>query len=94
MTQKQKSSSTRSSVLSCVTRAQLKVLERLFADEINEKFPSQFKSKHLAVLESEGYVRQVETTLPGRFPVKVKGWALTVKGHFTYCQSCADEPDP
>lgn len=68
--------------------AKLKVLERLFGDAIAGSQVSQFKSKFLAELEREGLVEHVELVLTGRFPVHVKGWVLTIKGHMVYCQSC------
>lgn len=69
-------------------REQLKVLERIFAAEIFGKPIAQFRSKHLSGLEESGYVLRAEATLPGRFPVIIRGWILTERGRMAYCESC------
>lgn len=69
-------------------KADLKLLERIFEAEINGTLPAQLKSQRLPDLAKEGYVEAVCRTLPGRFPVRVKGWVLTELGRYTYCSSC------
>jgi hypothetical protein len=73
-----------------MTKAELKVLERVFTAEIDGALPAQFKSKLLPEMEKAGYVVQIEETLGGRFPVKIKGWALTELGRMTHCASCGE----
>lgn len=84
---------TSSSKSSLLPARDLKLLERVFTGEIEaamkgHALPVQIKSKRMLVLESEGYVEEVTVTLPGRFPVRVTGWVLTVRGNYAYCSSC------
>lgn len=52
------------------------------------------KSKLAKQLAKDGYLELCQVTLPGRFPVVIEGYKLTMLGHFTYCTSdlCADLP--
>lgn len=84
-----------------MTKAELKMLEKMFAAEIDaalSKAPVtrvfQSRSKVIEVLREQGMVEPIEVTLRGRFPVVVKGWGLTMLGHATYCFSCDDELSP
>lgn len=78
-----------------MNKRDLRLLEKVFASDIDTErvVPYQSKSKGYERLEKEGYVCKVEMVFPGRFPVVVKGWTLTLLGNFTYCMSCKDEPD-
>ena len=69
-------------------KSDLKLLERIFAAEINNALPYQGKPKRYRELEEEGYVEHVTVTLPGRFPVQISGWVLTHKGRYAYCNEC------
>lgn len=72
-----------------MTKSDLAILERVFEREIFGHI-YQSKAKRMQWLCDNGYVEYVEYVLPGRFPVKVKGWALTHKGRMTYCETCRD----
>lgn len=66
------------------------LLEKLFVNEmIPGSLPFPSKSKQYERLEAEGYVQSAVAILPGRFPVKIKGWVLTPLGHMEYCRHCA-----
>jgi hypothetical protein len=71
-----------------LNRTELRLLEKLFTADVFNQSPMQLRSKHLAGLEARGLVEQVQRTLPGRLPVVVKGWALTLRGHYAYCSNC------
>lgn len=74
-------------------RSHIRVLERIFCEEILGNPPAQFRSKHLATLKDAGYVQPMEAVLPGRFPVKISGWALTHRGRMAYGEWCQKQPD-
>ena len=70
-----------------MTNAQYKLLEKVFAAEIEGRIhPS--KDKRYKVLEAEGCVEHVFHQVgKDRFgPIVVTGWALTHKGRIIYCQ--------
>jgi hypothetical protein len=78
-----------------ITKAELRVLEKMFAHEINvamshSKLPPIFQSKAkiLDRLKDKGLVEPVEHELGGRFPMTIKGYLLTHSGRLTYCASC------
>lgn len=78
-----------------ITRAELKVLEKMFEAEIDHamrkiKLPYcyQSKSKLLPALEEKRLIERVKFTLGGRFAMEIEGWALTHSGRFTYCANC------
>jgi hypothetical protein len=77
-----------------MTKAELQILEHIFTAEIEGRLPFQFGRRgdpKLALkLESEGYIQRMERTLGGRFPMQVKGWALTLCGNLAYCTWCKD----
>lgn len=68
---------------------ELRTLEAMFAAEVEGRLPYQTKSKLVRKLADEGYCEPMEITLPGRFPVVLTGWRLTLRGHTTYCYNCA-----
>lgn len=81
------------------TKAELKMLEKLFAAEIEGAVNGglgivQSKSKLLLQMEADGLVRRVKRELkPDRFgPIVVEGWELTLHGNFAYCMTCHDGP--
>ncbi len=71
-----------------LTKKDFKLLEKLFTADMFDRLPFQSPNKHLFNLEERGLVQQMQITLPGRFPVVVKGWALTIRGHYAYCSNC------
>lgn len=82
-----------------MTRAELKMLEKLFAAEVEAGVSGQplrgivqSKSKLLPKLEAEGFVQKVRRELPpDRFgAIVVEGWELTLAGNMAYCMSCDD----
>jgi hypothetical protein len=80
--------------LTKLTKADLKILERIFDAEVEDRLPAQFKSKRLAKLIADGFVEPMTRTfgqdrLGG---IKVEGWALTDRGRTVYCQSVANDP--
>jgi hypothetical protein len=76
-----------------MTKAELKMLERAFACEIEGRL-LQTKSKLAQQLVCDGYLVSVEERIP--FPplgtMTVAGFRLTLLGNLTYCMSCGDEP--
>lgn len=74
-----------------MTKADLRILERLFDAEIVGLLPAQLRSKRLAQLRTDGYVEEMTVTFPGRFPIMVTGWCLTHLGRYVYCESCGDD---
>jgi hypothetical protein len=74
-----------------MTKAELKLLERVFAKEITGNI-LQSKNKRYRALEDRGYVKKIKLkTLvfcSGWMPLIIKGWALTIRGHIAYCESC------
>lgn len=73
--------------------AEMKMLERLFAAEVEGRLPLQSRAKILTKMESDGLVRRMkETVAVDRFgPMVIEGWCLTILGNMTYCMSC-EEP--
>ena len=82
-----------------MTRAELKMLEKLYGAEVEAALSGHFlrgivqsRSKLLPKLEAEGYVRRVRHETRDRFgPFVVEGWELTLEGNFAYCMTC-DSP--
>lgn len=74
-----------------VTKKDLRMLEYFFKVCELEGRLVQRKSKHLFELEKKGLIEKAEFVIygtpPGRFPVTVSGWKLTLKGHMTYCMN-------
>ena len=72
-----------------LTKRDFELLGRIFMAEIQNLLPAQIGgSKAVGSLQERGYIAPYEKTLPGRFPVTVRGWALTDTGRFTYCLNC------
>lgn len=46
------------------------------------------KSRYVHELVEEGLLVQSEVVIPGSFPVRVKGYAITERGIFEYSQCC------
>lgn len=72
-----------------MTATDFKLLERIFAAEIENRLPAQLKSKHLPRLEKEGWITPCVVELGGRFPMTIAGWQLTLLGHYTFCRECS-----
>lgn len=74
-----------------LNKRDFQLLGRVFEAEIANRLPAQIGgSKAIASLQDRGYIVALEGTLPGRFPVTLRGWALTEAGRITYCQNCTD----
>lgn len=76
-----------------MTKAQYGALEKLFQAEVESamegKYPIvQSKAKVYRELAEEGLAEEMKITLPGRFPVVITGWTLTLAGHYAYCSTC------
>lgn len=77
-----------------INNADFKILERVFAAEIESRLPAQIgKSRRVVTLEERGLIEPITRTLGGRFPVTVKGHALTQRGRIIYCQACTAVED-
>lgn len=78
-----------------MTKAELKMLERAFAAEIEDRLPFQSRSQLAFDLAAEGLLQPMQVDFKAdRFgPIVVKGWQLTHLGRMTYCVSC-DAPPP
>ena len=76
-----------------MTKTRMKMLERAFAAEVEDRLPFQSRSLLAHKLAEEGYLQPMEVSFkPDRFgPIVVKGWQLTHAGRITYCQSCDDD---
>lgn len=79
-----------------MNKADLKILERIYADEIDSAlsgrpYVSQIRGKRVEELATMGYVKRVTERLGGRFPVTISGYQLTLMGNAAYCMSCADD---
>ena len=80
-----------------MNKAELKLLELAFAAQLP---PGKIRliqprpSKTLRSLVDRDYLTPATVTLPGRFPVTVTGYELTLLGHMAYCHSCADVEEP
>jgi hypothetical protein len=83
-----------------MTKAELDMLAKLYSAEVEAALSHdplrsvvQTKSKVMRKLVEEGFAKEVERTTPGRFPVRVKGYELTLQGNFAYCMSCGHDGD-
>jgi hypothetical protein len=80
-----------------MSKAMLKMLERAYEAEIESALTKvsdliQPKNKKLAdELVADGYLEEGQYTIPGRFPVTIKGYRLTHLGRITYCSTCEGE---
>ena len=79
-----------------MTKAKIKMLERIFALEIEGRLPFQSKSKVLLELEQAGMVERYRREYPpDRFgKIVVDGWALSQIGRFEYCTWASEQPMP
>lgn len=76
-------------------KAELKMLEKLFAAEVDAALSGQelrgivqSKSKLLPKLEADGLVQRVKREFPSRFGrLTIEGWQLTLAGNAAYCLS-------
>lgn len=74
-----------------LNRRDFELLGQVFTAEIQDILPAQIgKSKSVKSLQERGFIEPYERILPGRFPVRVSGWALTHAGRIAYCQNCSD----
>jgi hypothetical protein len=73
---------------SALSNRELKMLERMFEDEVMGHWPFQTKAKIIYRLEERGMVCGLERHYPpDRFgPIVVSGWSLTHLGRYLYCQ--------
>jgi hypothetical protein len=83
-----------------MTKAEIDMLAKLYAAEVEAALSHdplravvQTRSKVARKLAEEGFAKAVERTTPGRFPVKVKGYELTLQGNFAYCMVCGYDGD-
>ena len=81
-----------------MTKAEMKVLEKVFAAEVEGRLPFQARSLLAHKLAKDGYLEPMErwfrSYTPGSLgPILVKGWQLTHRGRLTYCESCDDSSD-
>ena len=84
-----------------MTKAELSILEKMFALEVEAALGAnitgiyQSRSKLLPKMETDGLVKRAEYTIPADrscpFPIKVRGWELTIAGHAAYCLTCSDD---
>ncbi len=78
--------------MSGTSKQQLRILEKIFLAEIEDRLPCQFMRKsqlaEVEVLVRENLIAPMTITLPGRFPVEVSGHQLTHAGRFLYCSQC------
>ena len=75
-----------------MTEAALDLLEAAFSAEIESAMTGrppviQRKGKLANQLVADGFLISETITLPGRFPVRVTGLALTERGRMAYCTS-------
>lgn len=80
------------------TKAIMTALGKVFAAEVDggindNPMPFQSKARIYTQLVEAGLLRNAAVKLPGRFPVIVRGFMLTPKGHFLYCANCEPEAE-
>jgi hypothetical protein len=78
------------------TKAIMTALGKVFATEVDgaindDAMPFQSKARIYTQLVEAGLLRNAAVLLSGRFPVVVRGFMLTPKGHFLYCANCEPE---
>ncbi len=84
--------------IGAMTKAELKVLERIFETEVRGLLPFQFgrrKDPAIALrLADAGMIHRMRNTIPSRLgAITIDGWELTHAGRITYCSTCEDKPD-
>lgn len=75
-----------------MSKAELDILEKAFAADVEHAISSglgliQTKSRVAKRLCDDGLLAESQVTLPGRIPVVVKRYSITLLGHFAYCTS-------
>jgi hypothetical protein len=72
-----------------INKREWELLGRVFAGEI-DGFVLQSKARGFKALAELGLIELTKVAFPDdRFgPIVVEGWALTMKGHFMYCEAC------
>ncbi len=60
----------------------MKLLERVFAAEVENRLPFQTKARGIYTLEGQGMVERLKVTMSG---CTVEGWQLTHPGRYHYC---------
>lgn len=82
------------SVCERLNKRDFELMSRVFEAEIADRLPAQIgKSKAVAALNNRGYIEPMVVTLPGIFPMTVRGWKLTEAGRLIYCQNCTENDD-
>lgn len=77
-----------------MNKAELKMLERAFAAEINGALSRsglhllQTRSKLAEKLVNDGMLKRAEVQFGGRLSVLVTGYELTQAGHLMFCACC------
>lgn len=78
-----------------IEKFKLEILERCFDAEISNTLGQSIsplyqrkRNKAVVALLAEGLIEEAEQTLPGRFPVKIKGYVLTLAGNRAFCAMC------
>lgn len=78
--------------MSGISKQQLRILEKVFLAEIEDRLPCQFMRKSqvdvVKALVRQNLIAPMTITIPGRFPVEVSGYQLTHAGRFLYCSQC------
>jgi hypothetical protein len=80
-----------------MTKQELKLLERAFAADVDSSNRSatggiiQTKGKIASKLADDGLLEKAEFTINCVPPVTVKGYVITMLGHFTYCANCGSD---
>ena len=78
-----------------MTKKELAALEKVFSTEIGGRLPFQSRAKIYEKLLEDGMVERVTAIIGGGWPeVTVRGYALTLRGHIAYCESCRDAEEP
>lgn len=80
-------------------RAERDMLERAFIADVGgaldggPRIVQSRKTKAVDWLVNAGLLEPVTATIPGRPPIRVSGYAITLQGHALYCATCTEE-DP
>lgn len=81
-----------------LTKRRMQALEKLFIADMEGSGPVQSKARVYDELETMNLAEKCQRVFgSGRFSVIVKGWKITLIGHFTYCEwadeNCEDEDE-
>jgi len=66
-----------------MTRRHWELLGKVFGAEVENRLPFQTKSKLINDLHLQGHVCTDEVVILGCL---VKGWCLSLRGHYEYCE--------